>query len=423
MKNVLLSGALFAMAILVFGSCKTGTPTDASKQLPPINNSHKPPATPVFVKATAKSPTVIEITWKDTSYRAAGFIIERESFADSLWRLLDSAIGGITQYEDVGLLCSSSYAYRISAYNSIGLSGKSIPSAATTPFDSVVFQSVRSRETLYSVAYFDNATGIIVGSNGILLRTTNSGAHWDTLTHVTTSDLRSVAIDSGNTAIAVGSAGTILKSTNQGSTWFSQTSWTTKGLMSVAYLGSTEWVAVGSSGVILRTSDGGNNWLQMTSGLTTNLNAVAFANADVGVTIGLNGSVLWSTDGGIDWVKQNSTTNFTLYAVCMSGPDVATIVGDNGTILRTIDGGSNWNTLNAGIFSGLFAVVFIDSLHGFISGSVGGLLHTSDGGTNWVRQTLTQQNQMQSICARPGDAVTMVGILGAIVRIITCNGF
>ena len=77
-------------------------------------------------------------------------------------------------------------------------------------------------------------TGIAVGYNGTILRTTDGGTNWTPQTSGTTNDLTGVFFSDANTRdccwlLVVN----ILRTTNGGTNWTTQTSGTTNDLMSV----------------------------------------------------------------------------------------------------------------------------------------------------------------------------------------------
>ncbi len=79
-----------------------------------------------------------------------------------------------------------------------------------------VQQTSNINKTLYSVKFINSSTGICVGENGIILRTTNGGVNWIQQSTGFQNNLRSLAVTSPSTFYAVGDSGLILKSTDTG---------------------------------------------------------------------------------------------------------------------------------------------------------------------------------------------------------------
>jgi photosystem II stability/assembly factor-like uncharacterized protein len=75
--------------------------------------------------------------------------------------------------------------------------------------------------------------------------------------------------------VGVGDSGTIVRSTDNGSSFSTVTSPTSKILTDVSF-GNNTFVGVGVSGTILRSTDNGTTWNSMTSGTTEYLYGVGF---------------------------------------------------------------------------------------------------------------------------------------------------
>ena len=80
----------------------------------------------------------------------------------------------------------------------------------------------RRRICTDDVSFADASNGLIVGSQGDIIKTTDGGTTWSQQTSGTTEYLRSVDYIDVNTATAVGGNSTILRTTNGGTTWISQ---------------------------------------------------------------------------------------------------------------------------------------------------------------------------------------------------------
>ena len=89
------------------------------------------PATPDSLTATGLSSREIELTWNDLSDNELGFYIER-SLNGLAWTLVTSTVMNSTSYVDSDLLPSTTYKYRIQAFNSVGTSEYSNTATATT---------------------------------------------------------------------------------------------------------------------------------------------------------------------------------------------------------------------------------------------------------------------------------------------------
>ena len=90
----------------------------------------QPPATPVNVAGTANSSTQITLTWSDVTTET-GYRVQRSTDGVN-WTTLGSVAANATSYVDGNLTPSTSYNYRVIAFNNAGDSAPSSAVAATT---------------------------------------------------------------------------------------------------------------------------------------------------------------------------------------------------------------------------------------------------------------------------------------------------
>ena len=89
-----------------------------------------PPATPSNLAATAVSASQINLSWNDNANNETGFKLER--WTGSAWAQIAQLGANVTSYSNTGLTASTTYSYRVSAFNSAGSSAVSNSAAATT---------------------------------------------------------------------------------------------------------------------------------------------------------------------------------------------------------------------------------------------------------------------------------------------------
>ena len=90
-----------------------------------------PPSDPTLLSATAVSASQINLAWTDNSSNEQGFKIERST--DNLNFSQIATVGaGVATYQNTGLAASTTYYYRVRAYNATGNSGYSNVANATT---------------------------------------------------------------------------------------------------------------------------------------------------------------------------------------------------------------------------------------------------------------------------------------------------
>jgi hypothetical protein len=86
----------------------------------------EPPAAPTNLTAIAVSSSQIDLNWTDNANNETGFKIERNSVP------IDTVGANETSYSDTGLDPSTTYTYRVCAYNDVGNSDYSNSDSATT---------------------------------------------------------------------------------------------------------------------------------------------------------------------------------------------------------------------------------------------------------------------------------------------------
>lgn len=124
---------------------------------------------------------------------------------------------------------------------------------------------------------------------------------------------RDIAMTSTSEGWMVGDDGLLLKTTDSGATWQPPTgqplpldqhtsrAWHWN---SVAATGQHVWIAGGPGSVVAHSTDGGTTWTLTPTGTRTPLHRLVFADAQRGWAVGELGTILVTDDGGRTWQRQ-----------------------------------------------------------------------------------------------------------------------
>jgi len=211
---------------------------------------------------------------------------------------------------------------------------------------------------LYSVSSFQNTnTAIAVGYfidyvntefYSLFSKTTNAGLTWNSVTDsIHISILRSVQMITPLLVYSVGSNSMILKSTDGASTWASQSPGITIPFNTVFFVDGNNGYVGGDLGKMVKTTDGGNTWTNISlPGSPQNAIKSLFfplGNPVVGYHSTDLGNIRETTDAGLDWANQTTNTQASLNSIYFIG---------NGDLLTGYSAGSNgsllkWTNLNS----------------------------------------------------------------------------
>jgi hypothetical protein len=125
-----LETTTYTYRVLAFNSGGDSAPSNEASATTPALTI---PIDPSGLLAAPVSATQVRLTWTDNSYNEDGFKIERKTGAGGAWAQVGIAAAEATTADDGGLTESTTYFYRIRAFNNAGDSGYSNEAQATTP--------------------------------------------------------------------------------------------------------------------------------------------------------------------------------------------------------------------------------------------------------------------------------------------------
>lgn len=179
---------------------------------------------------------------------------------------------------------------------------------------------------------------------------------------------------------AFGEGGVFFKMQEDGKTWKKSQTAIHYLLLDAAYADEKVGAIVGAGGTILFTEDSGFTWekASLLGDTDTRFNAVYFAGNKGAWAVGSRGRIFHSNGGGRLWRQQDSTVTANLNDVYFTSATSGWAVGDNGIIIRTRDGGRTWNDVPSRVGHRLEKVLFAAG-RGWAIGFGGTILTYSDG--------------------------------------------
>jgi len=292
--------------------------------------------------------------------------------------------------------------------------------------------------TFYGIHFPTQTAGYMVGSDGVIFKSTDSGATWVQQTSPVTLTLFDVFFKNATEGWAVGDNGVILVTTD-GTTWAEHDSsqvMTTVDLNDVFFVGTSGWIG-GDGGNIFLTKDNGVNWTPPTTNpYTDDVNEISFVDANVGYAAVDSDGIMYTTDGGDTWVVASlnlgpwpySRTDIECIMAVNSTVAVAagwgSLIGPQPTIiLVTTDAGQNWNNPDT-LYSwntwayGYGLTMFDDGevvLTGGGSGAAAPNVYSTDLGVTWASRPPFFGDDLRDCAAVPGsDRIVAVGDEGCV---------
>jgi len=288
---------------------------------------------------------------------------------------------------------------------------------------------------------FPSAGWNVAGSNGVVLRSMDTGKTWPAVTPVPSGGaIYGIWFMDRNKGIAAGDGG--VSQTNDGgiswnSTYFNS-SYVPRSLYFVdkntGFIGTSDQgmnPLPGENGEIWKTTDGGNTWSEVYNTMQNNLSTAIggiynflFTSPTHGIATGKFGLVLVTNDGGNTWTYGNSGATGSIAHTASAGGN--TIYGVSlgvstswpadtigGAVIKTTDGGMTWQQVQSTTYApqGIAA-----NGNGVITvaGFGGNILESTNNGTTWTPSTFGGDRWINVAYAAPYRAV-MIGTFGHLV--------
>jgi PKD repeat protein len=142
------------------------------------------PAAPTALAANALSSSEISLVWQDNSSDEYGFKVERSDDGGSSWATVATTGANVSGLNDTGLSSSSTYVYRVLAFNGAGNSGWSNEASATTDPGGAITLSAsgyKRKGVKHVDLSWNGAQNVDVYRDGVLLTTESGTAYTDNI--------------------------------------------------------------------------------------------------------------------------------------------------------------------------------------------------------------------------------------------------
>lgn len=284
-----------------------------------------------------------------------------------------------------------------------------------------------SSNFLTNVQIISNNLTYACGFGGTVLKSTNIGQSWITLTSPDAANINKMFFPpTGNatTGWAACVSG-LYKSTNGGQNWVQQVASTV--FADLLFPDLNTGIGLTSASNLRRTTNGGTNFTQInfTSASTTHGVAISIGNSSTYFILGLENVndtsfVFKSTNAGLNWT-QAAKFPLDYFAMTFVNANTGIICGQDGIMKRTTNGGTNWSTITTGTTNDLQGIKFISSTKVYCIGSAGTILKSTDAGATWVTQVSNTTAALRGLDVMSTDDNGIVcGATGTIRR--TTNG-
>ena len=277
------------------------------------------------------------------------------------------------------------------------------------------------------VAFVSETKGWIVGSDGVMLSTTDGGKVWKAEPRFTTDTFREIHFTDENTGWLLcernmfnrgqKALSYLRKTTDGGKTWepieFEDAG--RERIVRLLFNNLGTATAFGEGGVFYKLQDDGRTWKKSLSPIRFLLLGGAFGSGPSGAIAGAGGTVLFTRDNGLTWepatVIGRSDARFN--AVHFVGERLGWAVGAQGSIIAATGGGRLWREQDSGVDADLNDVFFTSNSDGWAIGDGGTIIRTRNGGSQWSLVNSHVKHKLERIvfAGRRGWAVGYGGTI------------
>ena len=191
--------------------------------------------------------------------------------------------------------------------------------------------NLNSRNQLQSISFCNSDAGWSVGADSII-HTTDGGKTWSVQRFGNDEMLWSIACTNSEQAWVVGNRGLILRTSDSGKHWNKEDTEVSKSLFRVRFSGKTGWI-VGEHGTLLKLENGTGKWEQVPLSTSEDLLNIHWSGNE-GWIIGTSGIILHSIDNGKIWQQEISPVKNDLISLFFLPSGEGWIGGNKRTLLH-----------------------------------------------------------------------------------------
>lgn len=294
-----------------------------------------------------------------------------------------------------------------------------------------------TKNDVNSIHFINNNTGIAVGDNNLILKTSNGGENWYPIEfNLQLVNFMDVYMISSDTIVISGGNESIFKSIDAGKNWviFYNLIGNNSPITKLHFINNKDGYAA-SIDYLYKTNDGGINWTyNLYSNTSYYLGSFHFIDEQNGwrtkqgygiPPFGSNSKFIYKTsDGGLNWNLIYSLNNISFFfEMYFFNSQLGFLAEDNlglRHILRTTDGGLIWNFVSVPSSNRFNKFYFINSLKGWVICQHGKIYSTIDGGEEWTSQISGVNSQLTKIFFINNYTGWITGDNGIIIK--TTNG-
>jgi photosystem II stability/assembly factor-like uncharacterized protein len=287
--------------------------------------------------------------------------------------------------------------------------------------------------------------GYVAGDNGVILKTTNAGSNWVSVSPNTTVNFKTIYfldISNGWAAGRVGDYIYVYHTSNAGNNWTLQYyDFDNKNAPTCSFFRNSNKGYIGGGGINLvptlgqtgfdmKTTNGGQNWVKASN--YGRVFSVYFPTMDTGwkSIFWLAGSyplgnLQWTTNGGVNWDEVQVWNLTYFYDINFCGAWNGWAVGYNfeltpiTIVYRTHSRGYYWNYTIISSTAIMYSIYFINDYKGWMCGQGGIIRASNDTGKTWTNQNSGVTADLKSIKFTDINTGYAVGNNGVILKTTT----